>query len=143
MRLLLFTWFLFIASASFWLPAYNGDIGGEEATLVPVYALVAGLAAIGVRGRAQSAREALVSALPALALLGAAAVWGYLLNQRGADERGEPIYLYFGVAVWASWAALVVSAALVSRTKWNGLSGIGVGFLAAVLGLFLFIARVD
>jgi hypothetical protein len=143
MRLLLLLWFLFIASASFWLPAYNGDIGGEEATLVPVYALVAGLAAIGIRGRAQSAREALVSALPAVALLGAAAVWGYLLNKQGAEERGEPIYLYFGVALWASWVALLLSAALVSRTKWNGLGGIGVGFLVAVLGLFLFTAQVD
>ena len=33
MRLLLvFAWFLFIASASFWLPAYEGDVGGDELT---------------------------------------------------------------------------------------------------------------
>jgi len=37
----------------------------------------------------------------------------------------------------------VLSAALVSRTKWNGPAGIGVGLLVAVLGLFLFTARID
>jgi hypothetical protein len=110
---------------------------------IPVYAVVAALAAIGVRGRAQSAREALVSALPVVALLGVTALSGYLQNQQAADERGGPIYLYFGVAVWASWAVLVVSAALLSRTKWNGVAGIGVGLVVAVLGLFFFTARID
>jgi hypothetical protein len=143
MRLLLLLWFVFIASATLWLPAYEGDTGGEGPMFVPVYAVVAALAAIGVRGHAQSAREALLSALPALALLGAVAVWGAVLNNQAEGERGEPIYLYFGVALWASWAALVVSAALLSRTKWNGLWGIGVGFLVAVIGLFMFTARID
>jgi hypothetical protein len=145
MRLLLFLlWFLFITSASFWLPAHEGEIDQGDATmLVPVYAVVAGLAAIAVRGRAQSVREALDSALPALALLGAAAVWGYLLNEQGEEERGAPIFLYFGIALWSSWAALVVSTAVVSRTKWNGLAGIGVAFLIAILGLFLVTAQVD
>jgi peptidoglycan/LPS O-acetylase OafA/YrhL len=144
MRLmLLFLWFLFIASASFWLPAYNGDIGGEEPISVLIYALVAGLAAIGVRGRARSVREALLSALPTVALLGIAAVTGYLLNNQGPDYRGEPIYLYFGVALWVSWAVLVLSTALASRAKWDGFAGIGLGFLVSILGLFLFTAQID
>jgi hypothetical protein len=143
--LLLLLWFLFIASASFWLPAYNGDIGaqGRGPISVLVYALVAGLAAIGIRGRAGPAREALLSALPAVALLGTAAVAGYLLNNQGPDYRGEPIYLYFGVALWASWAVLVLSTALMSRAKWDGFAGIGLGFLVALLGLFLFTAQID
>jgi hypothetical protein len=121
LRLLLFLlWFLFIASASFWLPAYNGDIGDGDATFVAVYALVAGAAAVGVRGRARSAGHALLSALPVLALLAAAAVGGNLRNDQQAQFPGEPIYLYFGVALWASWAALVLSTALVSQTSGMG-----------------------
>ena len=141
--LLLLLWFLFMASASFWLPAHEGDLGGEAPMFIPVYAVVAGLAAIGVRARAQSAREALVSALPVIALLGVTALSAYLTNEQSAGERGGPIYLYFGVAVWASWAVLVLSTALVSRTKWNGVAGIGVGLLVAALGLFFFTARID
>jgi hypothetical protein len=140
---LLFLWFLFIASASFWLPAYMGEIDGAEITFLPVYAAVAVLAAISVRGREQSPPKALLSALSTLALLGAAAGGGLLLNEQKANERGEPIFLYFGVALWASWAALVLSAALVSRTRWNGIAGIGLGLLVAALGLFLFTVRID
>jgi hypothetical protein len=141
--LLLLVWFAFIASASLWLPAYEGDLGGEEAMFVPVYAVVAGLAAIGVRGRTQSVPEALLAALPVLVLLGGVAVWGYLLNEQRAEYRGSPIFLYFGVALCASWAALVLSAALILRTKWNGFAGIGVGLLVALFGLVLFTARID
>jgi hypothetical protein len=142
-KLLLCLWFLFIASASFWLPAYKGDIGDDEATFVPVYAGIAVLAAIGVRGREDSPREALLSARPVLILLGAAAIAGSLLNEQGADEPGSPLLLYFGVALWASWAVLVLSAALLSRTKWNGVAGIGVGLLVAALGMFLFTAQIN
>jgi hypothetical protein len=143
MRLLLFLWFLFIASAAFWLPGYKGDVSDEGGVFVLAYALIAGLAAIGVRGRASSVRDALLSAVPVLALLAAAAVVGDLENEDSAQFRGEPLYLYFGVALWASWAALVLSTALVSRTKWSGLAGIGLGALVAVLGLFLFTMRID
>jgi len=141
--LLFFLWFVFIASASFWLPAYNGDIDDGDATFVLVYALIAGLAAIGVRGRARSVRDALLSALPVLALLAGAAVLGDLRNEQLAQFPGEPIYLYFGVALWASWAALVLSTALVAQTKWNGFAGIGIGLIVAALGLFLFTAGVN
>jgi hypothetical protein len=143
MKLLLLLWFLFIASASFWLPAYGGTIDRESGIFVLVYALIAGLAAIGVRGRAKSVRNALLSALPTVALLAAAAVIGDMENEQSAQFRGEPLYLYFGVVLWASWAALVLSTAIVSRTKWSGFAGIGPGVLVAVLGLFLFTMRID
>jgi hypothetical protein len=143
MRLLLLLWFLFIASAAFWLPAYGGDISDEGGVFVLAYALIAGLAAIGVRGRARSVRDALLSAVPTVALLAGAAVVGDLHNEHQAQFRGEPLYLYYGVALWASWAALVLSTALVSRAKWSGFAGIGLGALVAVLGLFLFTMRID
>jgi hypothetical protein len=145
-KLLLPAWFLFIASASFWLPGYKGNIelgvdGAAAATAA--YACVAALAAVGVRGRVQSGRDAPLSALPAVALLAAAALAGYLLNKQRAEFRGEPIFLFFGVALWASWAALVLSTAFVSRTRWNGVAGIVVGSLVAALGLFAFTIRID
>ena len=144
MRLLLLLWFLFIASASFWLPAYEGDIDrGDTSMFVAVYAVVAGLTAISVRERAQSTRDALVSALPVVILLCTVAAGGYLSKESGEGERGGPIFLYYGIALCASWTALVLAAALVSRTKWNGLAGIGLGLVVAVLGLFLVTAQVD
>ena len=143
-RVLLFLlWFLVIASAPLWLPAYEGEIDRNDTTFVPVYAVIAALAAITVRGRAYSGRQAVQSALPAAGMLCAAAAFGLLLNEQGEDLRGGPLYLYFGVAVWTSWAALMLATALLSRTRWNGLAGIGVGFLVAILGLALFTASVD
>jgi hypothetical protein len=141
--LLLLLWFVFIASASLWLPAYEGDIDRSEITFAPAYAVIAGLAAITVRGRAHSGREAVQSAFPAVVMLGAAAAFGLLLNEQREDFRGGPLYLYFGVAVWASWTAVMLAAALLSWTKWDGFAGIGVGFLVAILGLLLFTAQVD
>ena len=111
--------------------------------MIAIYALVAGLAAIGVRGRSRSVGHALLSALPVLALLAAAAVMGDQRNEYLAQFRGDPLYLYFGVALWASWAALVLSTALLSRTKWSGFAGIGLGLLVAVLGYSLFASRID
>ena len=141
---LLLLWFLFIASASFWLPAYEGDIDREDATmLVPVYAFLAGLAAIGVRERAHSSRDALVSTLPVVGLLCLIAASGYLLREPGAGERGGPIYLYYGIVLCASWAVLMLAAALVSRTKWNNVAGIGIGLLVALFALILVTAQVD
>jgi hypothetical protein len=141
--LLLLLWFLFIASAPAWLPAYQGDIDRNETTFVPVYAVIAALAAITIRERARSPREALVSTLPAVGTIGAVAVCGLLLNEQGADLRGGTLYLYFGVAVWGSWAALMLATAVLAQTKWNGFAGIAVGFLVAILGLFLFTAEID
>ena len=37
----------------------------------------------------------------------------------------------------------MVSTALLSRRRWNGLAGISVGCLVVVIGLLLFTAQVD
>ena len=142
-RLLLFIWLLFITLASLLLPAYNGGIGGGGVIFVVVWLVIAGLALVGVRGRAQSVRNALLSTLPAIALLAAAAVIGDMRNEDLAQFRGAPLFLYFGVALWASWAGLMLSTALVSRTKWSGFAGIGLGLLVAWFGLALFTTRID
>lgn len=141
---LILAWLLFIASATLWLPGYNGITGGEGLPLAALYALVAGVAVIGVRGHSESAAGALASALPVLALMATAAVAGALLNeQQEAGVRGEPVYLYFGVALLASWATLLVSTAAVARTRWNGPAGVGLGIFVAVLGYVLLTARFD
>ena len=147
MRLLLIlAWFLFIAWASLWMPAYHGSIDRQEEPVyvyfVP-YAVLAALAALTVRQRVGSVRAALVGALPLLALLGIAALAGVAANAGRAEFRGGPLDLYLGIAVWVSWAVLVVATAVVSRTKWNGAAGLGVGTVAASIGFVYFIARID
>ena len=141
--LLLALWFAFMATALLWLPAYEGDIDRGETTFVPVYAVIAAIAAIAVRERAQSVRDAVFSVLPALAMIGVVAGCGLLLNEAEAGGRGGPLYLYVGIAVWASWIVLMFATAFVSRTKWNGAAGIGVGFLVAMLGFVLITAQID
>ena len=70
-------------------------------------------------------------------------VIGIGMNEAREEFRGGPIYLYFGVALWASWAVLLVSTSLLSRTKWNGLAGIATGCMVVLLGWVLFVARID
>ena len=144
--LLILAWFLFIAGASLWIPAYDGQIDRQEEPvyvyLVP-YAGVAALAVLTVRERARSVRAALVTTLPMLTLLGLAALAGVAANAGRAEFRGGPLDLYLGIAVWTSWAVLVVTTAVVSRTKWNGAGGLGVGSAAAFIGFVYFIARID
>lgn len=140
--LLLLAWFVFIASTPRWLPAYEGDIDRDEMTFVPIYGVIAALAATTIRRRAQSGRDALMSTMPGGAVLAVTAVCGVLANVPD-PVRGGTLYLYVGAAVWASWAALMLTTALLSQTKWNGLAGIGVTLVAAVFGLALFTAEVD
>jgi hypothetical protein len=115
----------------------------SSAVATTTYAFDAVLAAVGVRGRARSERHALVSALPALALVAAAALAGYLLNSRPGSFEGSPSTFTSESPCGASWAALVLSTALVSRTRWNGVVGIVLGFLVAALGLIAFTMRID
>jgi hypothetical protein len=65
------------------------------------------------------------------------------MNQGGKDERGAPIYLYFGIALWSSWAVLMLSSALLARTRWNGFAGIALGSVVGLLALLLATAQVD
>jgi hypothetical protein len=132
-----------MASSLYWLPGYEGDVGGEETPFLPVYAALAGIAAVAVRGQADSRHAALVRSGPAIGVLAGAAICGLLSNASGADGRGGPIYLFYGVALWASWAATVIATAIAYRTRWDGLGGIAVTCLVAVAGLALFIAQVD
>ena len=59
-----------------------------------------------------------------------------------ADGRGLPLFLYFGVALWASWATLVLSTALISRTRWNRL-GLALTIIVAIVGVVMAIAQID
>ena len=145
MRLvLILLWLAFIVSAGWWLPGYEGDLYRPDSVVfIPAYVVIAGVAALAVRERAGSARDAVMSILPALAILAGTAVLGIVMNEQRDVYRGGPGYLWFGVAVWGSGAALILSTAALSRTKWNGPAGIAVATLDAVAGWVLFIARID
>jgi hypothetical protein len=143
--LLVFVWFLFMATAVSWLPAYHGNIDrSDRARVIALFVVIAVLGAIKlVRARAQTKQAALMSSLPAMAVLAAAAVGACVLNRLNVEFRGEPLFLFFGVALWASWAVVVLSTALLSRARWNGLGGLGLTSLVALLGLFMATARID
>ncbi len=142
---LVLVWLLFMATATSWLPAYHGNLDASDRRLpIAVFLVVATLAAVKLlRARTQTEKEALVSSVPAIAILCGAAVSAYALNRLNADVRGEPLFLFFGVALWAAWAALVLSTALLSHAKWDRVGGIGVTLLAALLGLLMATARID
>jgi hypothetical protein len=142
--LLVLAWFVFMATASTWLPAYNGNIDASERwRLVGVYVVIAVIAEIVVRARAPTRRHAVLACLPALAVLTAAAVGVFVEGLAHDDDgRGSPLFLYFGVALWASWAALVLSTAVVSRTRWNRLA-IALTMIVAIVGVVAVGAQFD
>jgi hypothetical protein len=143
-RLAFVAWFLFIASSLLWTPAYNGDVdGGDNAALLVPYAVVAVVGAIAVVGKSDSAPAALAASVPVLALLAGAAIAGAAVNDGNQGERGEPILLYYGVTLWGSWGVLVLGTALALKTRWSTIAGVCLSLLVAVLGMFLFIARID
>src|SRR4051794_26994693 len=134
--LFVLAWFVFMATASAWLPAYNGTIDSSDRwRLVGVYLVIAAIAEIAVRARVPTRRHAVLACLPSLALLAAAAA-GVLGGALPHEGRGSPLFLYFGVALWASWAALVFSTALVSRTRWNRLA-IALTMIVAIVGVVM------
>ena len=141
--LFVLAWFVFMATASAWLPAYNGTIERWAAgiRLIGVYLVIAAIAEIAVRARVPTRRGALLACLPSLALLAVAAV-GVFVGDLTADGRGSPLYLYFGIALWASWAALVLSTALVSRTRWNRLA-IALTMIVAIVGVVMAVWLID
>jgi hypothetical protein len=46
-----------------------------------------------------------------MAILAAAAVGAYFVNRLNPEFRGEPLFLFFGVVLWASWAVVVLLTA--------------------------------
>ena len=135
-------WFVFMATASAWLPAYNGNIdNGDRWRLIGVYLVIAVIAEVVVRVRVRTRRDALLGSLPALAVLAASTVAGLVVGL-SADGRGSPLFLYFGVVLTASWATLVLSTALVSRTRWNRL-GLALTVIVAVAGVVIATAQID
>jgi hypothetical protein len=140
--LFVLAWFVFMATASAWLPAYNGSIDGSGRwPLVGVYLVIAAIAEIAVRARLPTRRGAVLACLPSLALL-AVAAGGVFVGGLTGDGRGSPLFLYFAVALWASWAALVLSTALVSRTRWNRLA-IALTMIVAIVGVVMAVWLID
>jgi hypothetical protein len=144
--LFVLAWLVFMATASAWLPAYNGTIDSSERwaagiRLIGVYLVIAAIAEIAVRARVPTRRGAVLACLPSLALLAAAAA-GVFVGDLTADGRGSPLFLYFGVALWASWAALVLSTALVSRARWNRLA-IALTMIVAIVGVVMAVWLID
>jgi hypothetical protein len=143
-RLVFAAWFAFIALSLLWTPAYNGDVdGGDNVGLLVPYAIVALVGAFAIVHRSDSIAAALAAAVPVLTLIAIAVIAGALINDGNQDERGEPILLYYGVTLWGSWTALVIGTALGSRTGWSTIAGVGLSFVVALLGLFLFNAQID
>jgi hypothetical protein len=143
---LLLGWFVFMSSTPLWIPAaHDGTIvrGESVLPLAGLLAFVGGLVGLFVRERLRSVDHAVLSAIPALVSLALAVIAGSITNDARSGERGEPIHLYYGIALWASWAALILATAMVARTRWGGPAGILVSLLVAVLGYLMFTARTD
>jgi hypothetical protein len=119
-----------------------GDAEDNAALLIP-YALIAATAALTLIREMPSVRAALVAAIPALSALGIAVVGGLLVNDANAEERGETLLLYYGVALWTSWGVLVLLTAAICRTRWWSMAGGALTLPVALLGIFLFCARID
>ncbi len=140
--LLVLAWFLFIASASAWLPAYNGTIASTDRwRLVAVYAVIAAIAGVVVRARTRTRRDAALASLPALGVLALATVAG-IVRGLTVDGTGSPLFLYFGVALLASWAALLVSTSLLSRTRWNRL-GLALTAIVSIVSAVMAAAQIN
>ncbi|HVM17773.1 MAG TPA: hypothetical protein VM290_09355 [Gaiellaceae bacterium] len=143
---LLVAWGVLAASTGIWVPAFRGGIGERPVALLVTAGIagaLAGAAAFALRRRAATPRDALVEALPALGLVAAAAVVATIQVQRGADLRGEPIFLWFGVALWTTWAALVVATAWLARARWNRPGALALTAFVVLLGLPLLTFRID
>ncbi len=129
---LLAIWFAFIASSAFWVPIYQGTGSGEG--LVVVYVLLAGFAGLWVKERAPTRAGAIVSALPSILLVALAGIAAELQNEANDGRFGEPLYLYFGLALLASWATFVIATAIGSQTRWNRIGGLLLGLAVAMVG---------
>jgi hypothetical protein len=133
-----------MAAAVFWLPANGGtlDVAARGLLLIPLGA-IALLAAVELHRGGRAGADALAGTARALTLLGAAGLAGYVASLRAADARGEPLFLYIGLALWVTWAALVLGTAWLARARWKSFGGLGVTLVVAVLGWFLVTVRID
>lgn len=124
-----------------WVPIYRGTGSGDG--LIVVYAVLALAAAAWVRERSETTAGAIVSALPSLLLLALAGIAGGLQDQANDGRFGEPLYVYFGVTLLASWAVLVMTTAMACRTRWNRLGGLLLGLSVAIVGYGLMTFQVN
>lgn len=138
---MLILWFAFGASSAFWVPVYRGAGSGEM--LVFVYVVVALCVGFWVRERAATIADSILAALPNILFVALAGITGGLHNDANDGQFGEPIYVYFGVALLASWAALVMASAIGARTRWNRVGGLLLGLAVAVVGYGLMTFQVN
>ena len=131
-------WLGFAGSSAFWVPMYN-DAAGSGRLLVFIYIGLALFTALGVRERADDVGSAIASTLPNLALLVLAGLAGALQHDGSAGSFDDTPYLYFGVALLASWGALALATAIGARTRWDRFGGLLVGVTVAGLGYVLMI----
>ena len=129
---LLAIWFAFMASSTVWVPIYRGTASAEG--LVVVYALLAGSAGLRVKERAPTTEDAIVAALPSILLMAIAGFAAGLQNEANEGRFGEPLFLYSGVALLASWAIFVVATAIGSQIRWNRMGGLLLGLAVAMVG---------
>lgn len=130
-----------MASTPAWVPIYRGTGSSED--LVFVFLVVALSAGVWVRGRAETTAAAILSALPTILFMAVAGVIGGLQNDANEGRFGEPLFVYFGVALLASWATFVLATAIGSRTRWSGLGGLLLGFAVAVIGCGLMTFQIN
>jgi hypothetical protein len=121
----------------------DGELGGAIAIATVAYGLAVAIAAIGARRRALSRIEAAVSAIPVGAVLAVCVLLGWSLAARNAEFRGEPLFRDVGIALWATWAAVVAASALGLRSRWSGVAAIAATVFIGLAGVFFAGAQVD
>ena len=138
---LLAIWLAFMASSTLWVPIYRGTGSGEG--FVVVYVLLAGSAGLWVKERAASTAGAIVSALPSILLIASAGIAAGLQNEANDGQFGEPLFVYFGLALLASWAIFVLATAIGAQTRWNRMGGLLLGLAVAMVGWGLMTFQVN
>ncbi len=124
------------------VPAYRGDLGGRSGLPV-IVAIIGVAAALVLRGAVPTVRAALLSAVPALGCVAAAATVAAVMDPAGNPDRGEPIGLYLGITLWVSWASLVLATVLIARTRWSGVGALALTAVVALLGWACVTFQVD
>ncbi len=86
------------------------------------------------------AARAGVLALGVLVAVAIAAVW---VADTRPDYRGEPIFRYVAVTLWASWAVLIAWTAYGFRLRWSAPAALITDGLVAAAGAWLWVVTVD